>query len=162
MTKTRVIALIGPESTGKSTLAAKLGQQLPAHIVDEYAREYLQDIGLNWTYEDVLKIAATQRDKELAAIASGHPIIILDTELITIEVWLEFYGMIVPNWIQDHIRQTNYEYYLLDTNLPWTDDGMRSNKNDRQKLLSLFEETLQKYTYSWIVVNELDRINNII
>ncbi|MBO9660994.1 MAG: ATP-binding protein, partial [Chitinophagaceae bacterium] len=51
------IVIIGPESTGKSTLAAQLAEHYETDWVPEFAREYLLSNGKEYTYEDLLTIA---------------------------------------------------------------------------------------------------------
>ena len=51
------IALIGPESTAKSTLSKDLAQHYETLWVPEYAREYLKTINWKYTLDDILKIA---------------------------------------------------------------------------------------------------------
>ncbi len=54
------IVIIGPESTGKSTLCRQLADHYKTLWVPEFAREYLKENGTNYTYEDLLNIAKGQ------------------------------------------------------------------------------------------------------
>lgn len=58
------IVVIGPESTGKSTLCEKLAAHYNTLWVPEYAREYLEKHGTDYTYEDLLAIAKGQIELE--------------------------------------------------------------------------------------------------
>lgn len=55
------IVIVGPESTGKSTLSQELSQHYANHYptawVPEYAREFLDELDRPYTYEDLLTIA---------------------------------------------------------------------------------------------------------
>ena len=51
------IVIIGPESTGKSTLCSQLAEYYKTPCVPEYAREYLFTNGRKYTYENLLDIA---------------------------------------------------------------------------------------------------------
>lgn len=68
--------VIGPESTGKSTLCRQLAHHYHNIWVPEYAREYLEKNGMNYTYDDLLVIAKGQIELEellsyqLSAISS--------------------------------------------------------------------------------------------
>jgi nicotinamide riboside kinase len=54
------IAVIGPESTGKSTLSEQLAVHYKTQWVPEYAREYLLQHGNKYTFDDLLIIAKNQ------------------------------------------------------------------------------------------------------
>ena len=58
------IVIIGPESTGKSTLCEKLAAHYQTLWVPEYAREYLEKHGTDYSYEDLLTIAKGQIELE--------------------------------------------------------------------------------------------------
>ena len=67
------IVILGPESTGKSTLCEKLTDYFtasrPAAWIPEYAREYLEKNGTNYAYPDLLEIARGQVGLEEDAVA---------------------------------------------------------------------------------------------
>ena len=52
----RKIVIIGPESTGKSTLSAALAEALDTVWVPEYARAYLEGLGRPYEEADLLRI----------------------------------------------------------------------------------------------------------
>jgi len=54
------VVVIGPESTGKSSLCARLAEHFQSSWCPEYAREYLTVHGKTYQYEDLLKIAKEQ------------------------------------------------------------------------------------------------------
>ena len=56
----RRIVVIGPESTGKSTLCEELAQHYDASWCPEFAREYLLTYGTDYAFEDLLTIAKGQ------------------------------------------------------------------------------------------------------
>ncbi|HET9826707.1 MAG TPA: ATP-binding protein [Chitinophagaceae bacterium] len=58
------IAVIGPESTGKSTLCERLAQHYRTQWCPEYARQYLMTYGMTYTYDDLLTIARGQLELE--------------------------------------------------------------------------------------------------
>ena len=62
------IVIIGPESTGKSTLCEMLAEHYQTTWVREYAREYLLKHGTNYSYENLLEIAKGQIKLEEEAI----------------------------------------------------------------------------------------------
>src|SRR6476661_4365914 len=54
------VAVIGPESTGKSTLCQLLAQHYNTVWCAEYAREYLLNNGTDYSFDDLLTIARGQ------------------------------------------------------------------------------------------------------
>ena len=148
-------AFLGPESTGKTTTAIEVVKKLDGVLVPEVSREFLAEKGLNYSYEDILEIAKLQFTKEIE-ISDANPdkTIVCDTELITIEIWLEFYGYEVPSWIPTFIHQSHYDkYFLFDMDIPWVSDGLRTNEGDRELLLNLFKKKLNYYNKNWELVS---------
>jgi len=90
------IVVIGPESTGKSTLCEALASHFHIIWCREYAREYLLQHGTDYTYDDLLTIAKGQlklEDEAAATVVSKHqqpPILIIDTDMYVMKVWCEF------------------------------------------------------------------------
>ena len=62
------IVIIGPESTGKSTLCEQLAAHYHTIWVKEYAREYLLQNGTEYSFETLLDIAKGQVAGEELAI----------------------------------------------------------------------------------------------
>ena len=54
------IAITGPESTGKSTLAEKLARHFNIGFIPEYSRTYLENFEGQYTENDVVEIAKGQ------------------------------------------------------------------------------------------------------
>jgi len=69
--KLQKIVVLGPESTGKSTLCTALAKHYQTIWCKEYAREYLTQNGTAYTYENLLTIAKGQLANEDAAIESA-------------------------------------------------------------------------------------------
>lgn len=58
------VIILGPESTGKSTLCARLATHYSTLWCPEYAREYLLKNGNDYSYQDLLIIAKGQLELE--------------------------------------------------------------------------------------------------
>ena len=70
------IVIIGPESTGKSTLCEQLADHYNTLWCPEYAREYLIIHGTKYTYDDLLTIAQGQvelEEKYVQLVQSSDP-----------------------------------------------------------------------------------------
>src|SRR5262249_35956328 len=83
------VCLIGPQSTGKTTLARQLAEHFGAEWVGEYARQYVLEVARALTADDVPRIAEGQLASETAA--RGSPLLILDTDLLSTVVYSRFY-----------------------------------------------------------------------
>jgi HTH-type transcriptional regulator, transcriptional repressor of NAD biosynthesis genes len=85
------VVIIGAESTGKSTLAAKLAADFSAPLVAEYGRTYCEqfpDIHTKqWRTADFEAIVHGQARAEATAASSGSKLIICDTDCWTTTVW---------------------------------------------------------------------------
>jgi nicotinamide riboside kinase len=140
----RKIVIIGPESTGKTTLAGQLAENYTTKFVPEFAREYLKDIGLNYTFEDVLSMAKAQLDLEQRFEANP---LFIDTNLYVFKVWIEEKYQTTIDWIEEALKQQTYTHYLLcDIDIPWQGDNLREHPNpkDRERLFKRYQELLQQ------------------
>jgi nicotinamide riboside kinase len=145
--RTRTLCLTGPESTGKTTLAAALAEHLGAVLVAEQAREYLAREYLQgqngYERSDVLKIARLQMAAEAEARETTDGLIICDTDLLVIQVWWEEkYGTLPDELAQAMRAQTARGYLLLHPDLEWVSDPQRENPLDRDRLFARYEAIL--------------------
>ena len=159
------VALIGPESTAKSTLSEALAKHYNTVWVKEYSREYLSKISRKYTLDDILIIAQTQLEEEKKLLLSANQFIFADTELILSKVWCEDVFKTCPDWIQKNILPHKYDLYLLTyPDLPWEEDPVRENGNRRQFFYDWYERELKAIDANYQVVkgeNE-ERLNNCI
>ncbi len=150
----RRIAITGPESTGKTALTRQLAELYDTVYVPEYAREYLDEHGMKYTYEDVLKMSKGQIELERQTLPKASEILFADTEMIGYKIWLEFYQWEVPKWMKEHIEKNKFDLYLLtEIDLPWVADGQRANPDDRELLFHRFEEELQRIDANYGIVS---------
>ena len=67
-----VITIVGPESSGKTTLAEQLAGALSSQWVPEFARVYLENLGRPYGFEDLREIAMGQLEGIQLAVGSGQ------------------------------------------------------------------------------------------
>ncbi|OWY38640.1 nicotinamide mononucleotide-binding protein [Xenophilus sp. AP218F] len=139
------IAIVGPESSGKSTLACALAQALNAEgvaaaWVAEYAREYYADRPYRSTPADIEAIARGQLAAERAGVGE---VLLCDTTALTCKIWAEVaHGAASPGLLALY-RPTDYALTLLALpDIPWEPDPLRSHPTQRDWLLGLHREAL--------------------
>ena len=173
--KVKKIVIIGPESTGKSTLCTELAAHYNSVWVKEYARTYLEKNGTNYTYESLYEIGKGQISEEEityqllktdTAFKNDVPLFI-DTNLYVIKVWSEFVYNKCDNRILSEIVIREYDLYLLcNTDLPWVKDNLREYPDlvTRQKLFSYYKEEMIEQKVPWAIIsgNKEERLKNAI
>jgi nicotinamide riboside kinase len=155
------VVLIGPESTGKSTLAKQLAQHFDGVAVPEYARQYVENLSAPYTYTDVLHIARVQLSQWYNHL--HHQWVFFDTDLIITKIWLLDRYHSCPDWINTAIRLCQPDLYLVcQPDLPFVDDPVRENGNRRQELQQLYlNEILSLGTpYALVSGTDTDRLHS--
>jgi NadR type nicotinamide-nucleotide adenylyltransferase len=151
---TQRIVLIGPESTGKTTIAAALASHFRAPWVPETARLYAEEIGRELTAADVEVIAARTVDAHDAALALRPPLLVFDTDLISTVVYARHYYGSCPAWIERAARERLSDLYLLCApDLPWTADGVRDRPEQRDAQFGMFENALTEFGCTKVTVS---------
>jgi NadR type nicotinamide-nucleotide adenylyltransferase len=164
MTSVSKIVVIGPESTGKSTLCELLASHYHTRWVPEFARSYLLAHGTGYSYENLLDIAHGQISgeegclQELAASpeSSGHKTpLFIDTDMYVMKVWCEFVFNDCHHWIIDQIVERKYDLYLLcNIDLPWAADPLREypDQETRGKLFHIYRDLLINQETAWLEI----------
>ncbi len=163
------IVIIGPESTGKSTLCEELAQHYDAVWCPEFAREYLLTYGMDYNYEDLLTIAkgqlaledeyvikAEKEWNEQSEKRTDTPLLFIDTNMYVMKVWCEFVFGKCHSFIIDRIVDREYDGYLLcNTDLPWEKDALREYPNEevRQQLYLMYKDILVNQNIPWFNIS---------
>lgn len=162
-TTIKKIVVIGPESTGKSTLSKALAEQLNTVWVPEYARTYLEQKKQAYQFEDLYSIAKGQIESEDAEAIKAHQYLICDTDLYVVKVWSEHkYGK-VDSFILETIAQRQYDAYILcDIDIPWNADPLREHPEPemRQYFFNIYKDIVLHTGKAFIIVrgNESERL----
>ena len=172
------IVAVGPESTGKSTLCAHLGNHYETLWCREFARDYLIANGNVYNYDSLLTIARGQlmlEDECTAAVVheqstksiAHSPIysplsvfhsslLFIDTDMYVMKVWCEFVFKQCHQYILNEIAKRKYDLYLLcNIDLPWTPDPLREYPDiaTRKELYSMYKDLLTKQQTPWVEIN---------
>ena len=143
------VSLTGPESTGKSTLAAQLAAHYGTVFAPEFAREYLADSGPHYSPEDLEEISRGQLAAEATAVAAaeaqGQRVVFFDSDLLVIKIWFEHSFGSCPEWILQAIACQQYDLVLLmGVDLPWEPDPLREHPQLRQHFYDLYQRELRE------------------
>ena len=138
----KVIVLTGPESTGKSWLAAGIQQQFGGLRVDEYVRWFIEQNQRDTCLADIPEIARGQLQWEDAARAQQPRLLILDTHLLSNMLWSQTLFGECPPWLETELLARHYDLHLLlsPEQIEWTDDGQRCQP-DLSERLAFYQAT---------------------
>jgi NadR type nicotinamide-nucleotide adenylyltransferase len=168
------IVVIGPESTGKSTLCKLLALHFTTEWCPEFAREYLLVNGTDYTYNDLSTIAKGQiaLEEKYESIVNSQwstgiqnhspftvhhsPILFLDTDMYVMKVWCEYVFGKCHQFILDEIVQRKYDLYLLcNVDTPWVKDELREypDEKPRQELYRIYKDILINQQTQWVEIS---------
>ncbi|HKO81075.1 MAG TPA: ATP-binding protein [Chitinophagaceae bacterium] len=164
------IVIIGPESTGKSTLCTQLAEHYKTLWCPEYAREYLLKHGMNYSFDDLLPIAKgqlaledeyelkviTRKSETDSRLTTHDSLLFIDTDMYVMKVWCEFVFGDCHRFILDQIVERKYDLYLLcNIDLPWIQDELREypDLESRQKLYSIYEDIMINQSVPWVNIS---------
>lgn len=151
------IAITGPESTGKSSLAIALAKYFNTVAVPEYAREYIDDLNRPYCYDDIELIAKGQLQREEMMLPLANKILFCDTDILVTKVWSDFVYHKCSDWINDKVINHEYDLYLLtNVDIPWEYDPQRENPNQRQELFDIYYQQLKRNNFNFNVIDGLD------
>ena len=144
MSEVRRVAILGAESSGKSTLAAALAQRYRTVWVPEYLREFVDTMQRVPFEEDQYGIALTQRAREDAAAATARRFLFCDTTPLMTALYSRVYWGRVD--AQLAALDTGHDYawtFVTAPDTPWEPDGLqRESEAVRQMVHRMLVETL--------------------
>ncbi|MEQ9366876.1 MAG: AAA family ATPase [Leptospirales bacterium] len=149
------IVVTGPESCGKTTLAARLAAHYGSPWCHEYAREFLEARRIpvdELKAEHIPEIARGQAALEdrmtLESARENSGLLILDTDLIVTKIYARHYFGTCPEWIQRAARERAAKYdlqLLLTPEAPWVPDQLRNLNDMRAEMFHIFERELREH-----------------
>jgi|GEM_PF-263344 len=125
------IAVVGGESTGKSTLVNALGQHYGEPCVAEYGRTLWEEQGGHTDYDDLRVIGRRHIAFEEAAMAVARHCVFIDTTPLT-TLWysIDGYGRADPDLVESSWRP--YDLTLVCApDFAFVQDGTRSSEDFR-------------------------------
>jgi len=166
------IAILGAESTGKTSLCRDLATHFDSHWVPEYMRTYLQ---AKWdreqktcTWDDLLPIAQGQIDLEnrlakQAEQTTGY--LFCDTSLFELMIYANWYYGDCPNAITQAALVHYYDLILLtEVDIPWVADDLRDSPHEREEISARFADEFDRHDKQFrrIGGNRDDRVRQVV
>lgn len=130
------IAILGAESTGKSTLAPALAARYGTLWVPEYLREFVETEQRVPREEDQPAIARAQRGREdaLAGSKDARRFLFCDTTPLMTAVYSRIYWGRVPVELLEMEAAHDYAATLVaGLDLPWVPDGLQRESEEVRK-----------------------------
>jgi HTH-type transcriptional repressor of NAD biosynthesis genes len=151
------VCLFGPESTGKSTLAAALGRRFSTTVAWEYARTWAETYDAHIDAEVLECIALGHIAGRKAAERQAQCLLIEDTDPVLTAVWSDMLLETRAPWLDAYDDYADL-YLLCDVDLPWEDDGMRyfPALADRQRFFERCRAELERRGLPYALVQGID------
>lgn len=157
------VAIVGPESTGKTTVFQYLQSYYKCTTINDYSRKYLSKNGLKYSEKDILTMATNHSN--LIRNSSYTELTILDTDLLNYVIWYE----VKYSKFDDHLlnlwRNNQADlYFLLLPTLSWEYDEMRESEFTQDLLVSLHFKYLNENNCFYYIIDSCcrKRLNKII
>ena len=164
------IALMGPESVGKTTLSEKLAINLNTNWVHEYGRTVYENNNNSIMIDDFIPISKGRQEIEDSLIKTANKYLICDTEDITTYIFSKMYcpdeyKKIEPYFLNALKTKPKYDIYiLLKPDCEGVQDGTRNFINERHHHYDLIKSYLIEYDCNFYEIggNLCERENKII
>lgn len=152
------IAILGPESVGKSTLTKSLASYFNTNFVTEYGRFVYESNGNKISIDDFIPIAEGRQELEDWLIREAKRVIICDTEDITTDIFAQLYYpeeyFKVFDYFNDKLNKgRKYDLYiLLKPDCDPVQDGTRNFIDERQYHYEMIREDLVKRNCNFVEI----------
>lgn len=152
------IAIVGPESTGKSTMSAYLAQYYQTIWVPEFARGYCEKLTEPCTWQDEVNMFYGQLALEEEYLPKANQLLICDTTFITVKIWSDQIFGSAPQEVLDELPKHPYDLYLLlNIDLPWEEDPLRDFPHMRQHFMEVWHKELKALDANYVVISGTDQ-----
>jgi NadR type nicotinamide-nucleotide adenylyltransferase len=159
------IAIVGPESTGKSTLTKLLAKHYGTLWVAEFARYYCAALTAPCTMQDEINMFHGQVALEESVLAMAEKdFIFCDTTFLTVKIWSDEMLGETPEIVLDALKERTYDLYLLlNIDLPWEEDPLRDFPHKREHFMSTWYKELEDLNANYVLISGIeDRFQNAV
>ena len=154
MNPVRRIAVLGAESSGKSTLCEALARRYDTLWVPEYLREFVETQGRVPFEADQFGIALTQRAREDAAAARASRLLFCDTTPLMTALYSRVYWGRVDSQLAALASRHDYALTLVTApDTPWIADGlMRESEEVRARVYAMVVSELDARAIPFVLL----------
>ncbi len=155
----RRVCVVGPESTGKSTLAAALAKRFGTVCVPEYARTLLEprarkDEVAPVRREDMVRIARGQIASEEALARNAERVIVADTDALTTLLWSDLLFGGHDSEIEALAdAQSHHLYVLTAPDVPYVADAVRYAPEKRTAFFDTLRAELDRRGRRYVIAS---------
>ncbi|HVS92063.1 MAG TPA: ATP-binding protein [Mucilaginibacter sp.] len=159
------IAIVGPESTGKSTMSSFLAEHYQTVWVPEFARDYCAALNAPPTWQDEINMFYGQVALEEEYLPKANNLLICDTTFITVKIWSDYTFGRSPQEVLDELPKRLYDFYLLlNIDLPWEEDPLRDFPHLREHFMEVWHKELKELNADYVTISGTgqDRYDNAV
>ncbi len=159
------IAIMGPESTGKSSISKDLADYYKTVWVPEFAREYCKKLDRPATLDDEFEILKGQINLENQYLPFAKELLICDTMFLTVKIYSEYVFGAYPKEFNSYLSSHSYDLFLImNIDLPWEEDPLREFPMLRDYFMKIHIREIEalKVPYKIISGSGDDRLRNAI
>lgn len=152
------IAVVGPESTGKSTITQALAKYFKTFWIPEYARYYCEALTAPCTLQDETNMFHGQVALEKSVeVLVENGLLFCDTTFLTVKIWSDYQLGETPQIVLDAIKKRQYDFYiLLKNDIPWQDDPLRDFKGMGDYFFKIWKKELRAINANYVEVGGLE------
>ncbi len=148
------VAIVGPESTGKSTMSAYLAKHYNTVWVPEFARDYCAALTEPCTWQDEINMFNGQLALEAEYLPKANGLLICDTTFITVKIWSDYTFGRSPQEVLDELPKHPYDLYLLlNIDLPWEEDPLRDFPHMREHFMEVWYKELHALDARYVLIS---------
>jgi NadR type nicotinamide-nucleotide adenylyltransferase len=148
------IAIVGPESTGKSTMSPYLAKYYETVWVPEFARDYCAGLTEPCTWQDEINMFYGQLKLEAEILPQANKLLICDTTFITVKIWSDYTFGQTPQEVLDELPKHPYDLYLLlNIDLPWEEDPLRDFPHMREHFMEVWHKELKALNANYVIIS---------
>jgi nicotinamide riboside kinase len=147
------IVITGPESSGKSTLAAWLAEEFEVPMATEFARIYLETYGAGYDESTVIAMAQLHLIHQQEMVPVDAPLGIFDTDLLNFKIWCDVaYSHCDASILAGIEQESNHVYLVCYPDLPWVADPLREHPDERLLLFERHLTEIKKTGREYIII----------
>lgn len=150
------LCIVGPESTGKSTLALRLAAHFKTVCTQEAAKDMIAAKNGQVDYEDMTRFAHAQVAVEEELMTKANRILVCDTDPLTTQLWSEvIFGQCPPDVAAlAAARSASYDHTIVtDIDVPWVDDVHRIDPHGREDFMKRCVAALNAHHRPFTIVS---------